>query len=290
MNQSTPQTALDSATNLRSPGPMQRPRLAGFVSASASQHGEDYFLESVETENWELMVVVRGQVALAVSDQVCEAGPVDAVLLAPGLQYSERCVGEVLQRLHITFDWRDTGEALPLKVQDTSGRLHEICSWLVAEKDAQFDSVDAYRYELLRTLLAEYHRLSVVAASRVEEQTRSYMLRHLGEPITLDDLANNIGMSRYYFCRIYKDAAGRTPMEYLRALRLERARELIRSTTLPLKAIAPEVGFGSAQHLCRLLHDRFGLGVRELRGTGPTRPRASASAQRGPARHGSEGS
>jgi transcriptional regulator GlxA family with amidase domain len=57
-------------------------------------------------------------------------------------------------------------------------------------------------------------------------------------------------------------------MEHLRALRLERAKDLIRSTALPLKAIAPEVGFGSAQHLCRLLHDRFGVGVRELRGAG----------------------
>jgi len=103
------------------------------------------------------------------------------------------------------------------------------------------------------------------------------MLRHLGEPITLEDLATNIGMSRYYFCRVYKEVAGHTPMEHLRALRLERAKDLIRSTALPLKAIAPEVGFGSAQHLCRLLHDRFGVGVRELRGAGTLESRGVAS-------------
>ena len=60
----------------------------------------------------------------------------------------------------------------------------------------------------------------------------------------------------------------RSSRSIARALRLERAKDLIRSTALPLKAIAPEVGFGSAQHLCRLLHDRFGVGVRELRGAG----------------------
>jgi AraC family transcriptional regulator len=103
------------------------------------------------------------------------------------------------------------------------------------------------------------------------------MLRHLGEPITLEDLATNIGMSRYYFCRVYKEVAGHTPMEHLRALRLERAKDLIRSTALPLKAIAPEVGFGSAQHLCRLLHDRFGVGVRELRGAGTLESRGVLS-------------
>ena len=135
---------------------------------------------------------------------------------------------------------------------------------------------------MLRALVGEYLRLSVVAASRIEEKTRTYMLRHLGEPITLEDLATNIGMSRYYFCRVYKEVAGHTPMEHLRALRLERAKDLIRSTALPLKAIAPEVGFGSAQHLCRLLHDRFGVGVRELRGAGTLESRGVPNDRRDP--------
>lgn len=283
MNHSPTQNVLAPSPSVLTAAPLRGSRLVELVSASESKHGQDYCRESLASDSWELMVVVRGHVALHVNDQDCEAGPVDAMLLAPGVKYSERCVGEMLQRLHVAFEWRDTGADLPLKVQDTSGRLHEVCSWLVAEQDAHFDTVDAYRYELLRTLLAEYHRLSVVAASRVEERTRSYMLRHLGESITLDDLANNIGMSRYYFCRVYKDMAGRTPMEHLRSLRLERAKDLIRSTALPLKAIAPEVGFGSAQHLCRLLHDRFGVGVRELRGAGDARAR-SLGGYRGRAR------
>jgi AraC family transcriptional regulator len=132
----------------------------------------------------------------------------------------------------------------------------------------------------LQALVSEYLRLSVVAASRIEEKTRTYMLRHLGKSITLEDLATNVGMSRYYFCRVYKEVAGHTPMEHLRALRLERAKDLIRSTALPLKAIAPEVGFGSAQHLCRLLHDRFGVGVRELRGAGTLESRGAVASDR----------
>lgn len=236
-----------------------------------------------ELEQHELTVMVRGSLCTLREDGEASSGPVEALLLKPGTRRQERNGGEVdLHRLRITFHWKNAPAELPESVQDTCGRLHEIASWLVAERDAQFPNVSDYRQGLLRALVGEYLRLSVVAASRIEEKTRTYMLRHLGEPITLEDLATNIGMSRYYFCRVYKEVAGHTPMEHLRALRLERAKDLIRSTALPLKAIAPEVGFGSAQHLCRLLHDRFGVGVRELRGAGTLESRGVPADRRDP--------
>jgi AraC-like DNA-binding protein len=248
------------------------------ISVIESQVPAGWVAAEEELPNHELTVIVRGTQCTLREDGEGTSGPVEALLLKAGVKRQERNGGEVdLHRLRISFHWRSVPEELPEAVQDTCGRLHEIASWLVAERDAQFPNVSDYRQGLLRAMVGEYLRLSVVAASRIEEKTRTYMLRHLGEPITLEDLATNIGMSRYYFCRVYKEVAGHTPMEHLRALRLERAKDLIRSTALPLKAIAPEVGFGSAQHLCRLLHDRFGVGVRELRGAGTLESRGVLS-------------
>jgi len=248
------------------------------LSVTETQVAPGWASADEELANFELTVIVRGTQCTLRDDGEANSGPVEALMFKPGLRRQERNRGEVdLHRLRIGFHWRSAPNELPETVQDTCGRLHEIASWLVAERDAQFPNVSDYRQGLLRALVGEYLRLSVVAASRIEEKTRTYMLRHLGEPITLEDLATNIGMSRYYFCRVYKEVAGHTPMEHLRALRLERAKDLIRSTALPLKAIAPEVGFGSAQHLCRLLHDRFGVGVRELRGAGTLESRGVTS-------------
>jgi AraC-like DNA-binding protein len=248
------------------------------LSVTETQVAPGWTAPEDELPNHELTVIVRGTQCTIREDGEASSGPVEALLLKPGTRRQEKNKGEVdLHRLRIAFSWRTAPTELPETVQDTCGRLHEIASWLVAERDAQFPNVSDYRQGLLRALVGEYLRLSVVAASRIEEKTRTYMLRHLGESITLEDLTTNIGMSRYYFCRVYKEVAGHTPMEHLRALRLERAKDLIRSTALPLKAIAPEVGFGSAQHLCRLLHDRFGVGVRELRGAGTLESRGVSS-------------
>lgn len=280
-----PESGIHPAVNLpfrvaSGPRPTEAQPIGDLVllSVTESQVPPGWAAPEEELQAHELTVIVRGSQCTAREDGEASSGPVEALLLRAGVRRRERNAGEVdLHRLRITFHWRTSPVDLPEAVQDTCGRLHEIASWLVAERDAQFPNVSDYRQGLLRALVGEYLRLSVVAASRIEEKTRTYMLRHLGDPITLEDLATNIGMSRYYFCRVYKEVAGHTPMEHLRALRLERAKDLIRSTALPLKAIAPEVGFGSAQHLCRLLHDRFGVGVRELRGAGSLESRGAVS-------------
>jgi AraC-like DNA-binding protein len=262
------------------PRPTEAPPIGDLVllNVTETQVPPGWVAPEDELPGHELTVIVRGTQCTSREDGEASSGPVEALLLKAGVRRQERNAGDVdLHRLRISFHWRTAPVDLPETVQDTCGRLHEIASWLVAERDAQFPNVSDYRQGLLRALVGEYLRLSVVAASRIEEKTRTYMLRHLGDPITLEDLATNIGMSRYYFCRVYKEVAGHTPMEHLRALRLERAKDLIRSTALPLKAIAPEVGFGSAQHLCRLLHDRFGVGVRELRGAGTLESRGVVS-------------
>ncbi len=284
-NGGEPESGIHQAMNrpLRAPAPpvpTEAPPIGELLllSVTETQVPAGWSAPEEELQNNELTVIVRGSQGTTRDEGEALSGPVEAVLFKAGVRRRERNAGEVdLHRLRITFHWRTAPIALPETVQDTCGRLHEIASWLVAERDAQFPNVSDYRQGLLRALVGEYLRLSVVAASRIEEKTRTYMLRHLGEPITLEDLATNIGMSRYYFCRVYKEVAGHTPMEHLRALRLERAKDLIRSTALPLKAIAPEVGFGSAQHLCRLLHDRFGVGVRELRGAGTLESRGVVS-------------
>lgn len=280
-----PESGIHPAVNLpfrvaTGPRPTEAQPIGDLVllSVTETQVPPGWAAAEEELPGHELTVIVRGSQCTSREDGEASSGPVEALLLKAGERRQERNAGEVdLHRLRITFHWRTAPVDLPETVQDTCGRLHEIASWLVAERDAQFPNVSDYKQGLLRALVGEYLRLSVVAASRIEEKTRTYMLRHLGDPITLEDLATNIGMSRYYFCRVYKEVAGHTPMEHLRALRLERAKDLIRSTALPLKAIAPEVGFGSAQHLCRLLHDRFGVGVRELRGAGTLESRGVVS-------------
>jgi len=62
---------------------------------------------------------------------------------------------------------------------------------------------------------------------------------------TLENLASDIGMSRAAFAKRFKSLVGQPMFEYLTALRVQRARELLMDTKLPLYEVASRVGYES---------------------------------------------
>jgi AraC-like DNA-binding protein len=75
--------------------------------------------------------------------------------------------------------------------------------------------------------------------------------RPLARAITLDDLAGEVGMSRFHFARRFRSAAGTTPHEFLLQQRVKRARTMLERTNTPLPEIARECGFAEQPHLTR---------------------------------------
>lgn len=93
----------------------------------------------------------------------------------------------------------------------------------------------------------------------------TYARLRLHEPITLAELAKLVRMSRFNFVRTYHRLSGQPPMTDIRALRMERARELLLTTDLGLKEIAPRCGLQSAFSLSRAFKRHFGYGPSLLR-------------------------
>lgn len=96
----------------------------------------------------------------------------------------------------------------------------------------------------------------------------SYADAHFTEQIGVDHLAATTGLSRYHFSRVFKDATGQSPGEYLRHLRLTRAVEQIQSTSEPLKSIAQAAGFSSESYLSKTIRKVYGITPREIRRRG----------------------
>ncbi|MCQ6248021.1 AraC family transcriptional regulator [Streptomyces malaysiensis] len=71
------------------------------------------------------------------------------------------------------------------------------------------------------------------------------MRDRLGGPLTVADMAAEVGFSVYHFIRVFKDATGQTPHRYLTRLRVEEAQRLLRADGLSVAQIATRCGFGS---------------------------------------------
>lgn len=64
-----------------------------------------------------------------------------------------------------------------------------------------------------------------------------WIAQHYTEDITLDDAAESMGMSTFYFSRQVKVLTGHTFLEYLTAYRIDKAKDLLRSTDMSVSDI-----------------------------------------------------
>jgi len=87
---------------------------------------------------------------------------------------------------------------------------------------------------------------------------KRYIRKRISDPITLDDLASEAGLSRFYFARAFRTEAGMSPMSFLRRLRVEGRADVILRTPMPLKSIATQVGFADEFHFSRVFHQVTG--------------------------------
>lgn len=78
------------------------------------------------------------------------------------------------------------------------------------------------------------------------------------QKLSLNDLARLSNLSKYYFCRFFKSAVGKTPMDYLHWYRVVQAEQLLRDTDLKVIDIALDVGFHDLSHFIRLFHKQTG--------------------------------
>ena len=96
-------------------------------------------------------------------------------------------------------------------------------------------------------------------------QLKSYLLEHLSEPLNSHSIAQALGISRsklYQQCQQYLDLG---VTEYLRSLRLQQARHLLRDTDIPVTRISGMVGFEDYNYFCRVFRQETGVSPRKYR-------------------------
>lgn len=95
-----------------------------------------------------------------------------------------------------------------------------------------------------------------------------FMEHHHGEDITLDRLAVEATISKFHFVRLFREATGMTPHQWLIRRRLETGRQLVLDGDLSMTEIALRCGFKRANHFTSAYKKRFGLPPLTHRGGG----------------------
>ncbi|MBY4678376.1 choline metabolism transcriptional regulator GbdR [Marinobacterium arenosum] len=91
------------------------------------------------------------------------------------------------------------------------------------------------------------------------------MESNLEEPINLDELASYVGLSRRQLERLFQKHLGCSPSRYYLKLRLTRARQLLRQTSLSIIEVASACGFVSTPHFSKCYRAYLGIPPRDER-------------------------
>ena len=75
----------------------------------------------------------------------------------------------------------------------------------------------------------------------------------------LDDLANTVSMSRYHFCRLFKQSVGTSPYQYILQQRIAKAKQLLHHRDWALADIALASGFANQSHFSRKFRQQVGV-------------------------------
>lgn len=77
------------------------------------------------------------------------------------------------------------------------------------------------------------------------DQAVTCINQSIGEEPSVQELAQQVGLSEYHFIRVFREAMGVTPGQYIIGARMNHAKYLLRTTTLPVAEVGTAVGYAS---------------------------------------------
>ena len=93
----------------------------------------------------------------------------------------------------------------------------------------------------------------------------AYINAHAQEAIGVEEICSVVHVSKYHFCRRFKEAMGLTVMEYVLQTRLVMAKDLLSGGNLSVGQISEDCGFSSPSYFCRVFRQYTGISPKKYR-------------------------
>ena len=138
--------------------------------------------------------------------------------------------------------------------------LFRIYESLLSTSDQNSEVAKDLVRELIYLLNAESvrkHRESLCKERSVSENAIAYMIDHLSEPITLQELSSVFFLEKSYFARLFRSETGKTPIDMLIAMRLDKAMDLVATTDMSISEISAECGYRTVSFFIAAYKKRY---------------------------------
>lgn len=136
-----------------------------------------------------------------------------------------------------------------------------LCARYDREVDSfrNFEDLNRWIGTILHQFINFVFDFNTIRHQNVVFKTTAYIKENLADKLTLDKAAEQVYLSKSYFCRILREELGCTFTEYVNRLRIEKSKSLLRGTELSISEIACAVGFGDQSYFTRIFKKQTGM-------------------------------
>ena len=271
-----------------------RDPVSGLIHAGEQWVPEHFLIEPHTHPVWEIYLQMHGVTRWVAGDETYLLQPGHLFAVPPKLEH--HLAGRSGNH-HFYFAAIDLGPvvrrrpglaaAWPPNVvhRENSGDLSDAFAHLVRELTTRYEYADeGLGLAVDHLVLAVTRALTRTARPQLAVHPAVRTVRRLldhdfHERWTLEELAARVGLAPSYLAGLFTEQFGQPPHRYLTERRVDRARQLLTTSDLPITAMAQTLGFSSSQHFARVF--------RQFTGTTPTayrtRPTAASAARAAPA-------
>ncbi len=175
---------------------------------------------------------------LYLSQSIAEVTNLNQIILNPQIQIRDPLIEQI---------------GLTLKTElETNGN-----NQLYAE--AMINALSAHLLHKYASVKKEIKEYSGGLAPYKLKQILEYIDEHLEEELTINQLANHLSMSPYYFANMFKQSVGIPPHQYITQSRIAQAKCLLKQRHLSIVDIAHQVGFQNQSHFTKVFRKYTGV-------------------------------
>ena len=153
-------------------------------------------------------------------------------------------------------------------IQEGEGIPREVLSDELVDEAMHTEGEEGFRLlaELLRSAIVFRNRNRAGYGDPTISRARAYLSQHYADPnLMLQDVAGEVHLSQSHFSTVFAQETGLTFTQYLTALRIGKARELLEATEMRSSQIAQEVGYNDSHYFSYLFKKTTGMTPSEYR-------------------------
>ncbi len=241
-----------------------------------------------QQSTWELSLIMRGEGKRTIGDTTEPFFVGDVVLVPPQLPHCWRFddTNEMVENITVLIDpaflhtlseiqpaFKPLAETFEQQAdavcfdEDTKRNITTILTLMKHQSRAM---QVALLIQVL-VLMAESESRQVVGRMAKSEEDKRlkniqiFLNCNYQRQVTIDEVAQFIGMNRSAVCTFFRQQTGSTIMSFLTGIRLREAKILLENTTLTIQEICYKCGFQDVPHFCRVFKNKQGMTAKNWR-------------------------